>query len=295
MYKIDFHADDYAASLNNSKRILELVKSGKLDSFSILPNMGCYEECMELLKASWDSLPKKPLISVHINLIDGFWLSSDKKDIINGSWGSYFIHSFVPGLGGKEYKDKLKEEIKRQIAKVYDVVKELKDDEGKPLGLRLDSHVHTHMIPIVFDAMLKAVEELALNDKVEYVRNSKEPLMMFFMTKGVRGTFPLINAVKNIILNILSARVDKKLAKLSMHTGSLWGLMLSGKMDHDRVELLYSKMNQRAASKDSYLEILCHPGIVLESEKRKEYGLEDLEAFFSANRDVEYNMIQSRK
>lgn len=294
MYSIDFHADDYAISLNNSKRMIELMETGKLDSFSIIANMGCYNECIDLLKEKWPSLPKKPLISIHINLIDGFWLSSAENEMIRNSWGKLFLSSFLLSTGKKQLKDELSKEIKAQIKRVYDDTRTLTDSDGRPVALRLDSHVHTHMIPIVFDAMFEALEQLGLTKEVRYVRNSVEPLKPFCTKTGIKGTCPTVNAIKNIILNILGKRVYRKLKALDIPTGILWGLMMSGRMDLDRVNLLFPDISEIARAKDSYLEILCHPGIVLPEEKRPEYGPDDLDAFFSENRNVEYKMIAGR-
>ena len=61
MHRLDFHADDYGVSINNSKRIIELIRSGRADSISFIPNMGCFDECMALLKDNWDGFEKKPL------------------------------------------------------------------------------------------------------------------------------------------------------------------------------------------------------------------------------------------
>lgn len=295
MYSIDYHADDYAISINNSKRMIELMKSGKLNSFSIIANMGCYEDCMALLKEAWPTLKTKPLISIHLNLIDGFWLSSISNELIHNSWGKLFIASCMPLHGKKLLSEELTKELACQIKRVYDDTRSLTNDEGNPVELRLDSHVHTHMIPIVFDSMIEALKQLNLLTEVKYVRNSVEPLRMFLNTEGIKGTCPKINAIKNVILNILGASVRKKLIIHNIPTGMLWGLMMSGKMDHERVSILLPKMKEHAKSKDLYLEILCHPGIVLPSEKRPEYGPDDMEAFFSENRNIEYNMIANRE
>lgn len=295
MYSIDYHADDYGISLNNSKRMIELTESGKLDSFSIIANMGDYDNCMALLKSKWSTFKKKPKISVHINLIDGYRLSSHKNDeIIRGSWGKLFLHSYIPTPNRIILKKQLTAEIKAQINRVYQDTRCLTDCNGHPVTLRLDSHVHTHMIPIVFDSMISALSELELLDKVEYIRNSKEPLGMFLTTSGVRGTCPTVNAIKNILLNILSHRVDRLCTKHNISTGMMWGLMMSGRMDHERVSILLPKMKDYASKHNHYLEILCHPGIVLESEMRPEYGPDDIIAFPSPNRDIEYNMIAKR-
>lgn len=296
MYAIDYHADDYGISPNNSNRLIELTKSGKLNSFSIIANMGCYEECMAMLKDNWSSFDIKPQISVHINLIDGYRLSSKKDDeIIRGSWGKLFLHSYLPTPGKSILKKQLTAEIKAQISRVYQDTRLLTDNAGTPVTLRLDSHVHTHMIPIVFDSMIDAIKELNLLEEVDYIRNSKEPLCMFLTTSGVRGTCPSVNAIKNILLNMLSHRVSKRCSSYNINTGMMWGLMMSGKMDHERVTILLPKMKKKASKKNLFLEILCHPGIVLESEMRPEYGPDDLIAFPSENRNIEYNMIAQRE
>ena len=294
MYNIDFHADDYAISPNNSKRIIELVEAGRLNSFSVIANMGCFEECMALLREAWPRFSKKPLISVHINLIDGFVLSDNRADSIqSNSWESLFLRSFIAHPGRKRLKQTVTDEICAQIKAVNDAVSSLTDDDGRPIRLRLDSHVHTHMIPLVFDAMTDALKELKLLDKTDYIRNSTEPLKMFFSTCGIRGTFPFINVIKNIILNILSLRVAHRCHKLGIPTGMLWGLVMTGHMDKKRVDLLIEQMTEYASSKDLYLEILCHPGIVLNKEKRPEYGKDDMITFFSPDRDTEYDMIMN--
>ena len=295
MYRLDYHGDDYGISENNCIRFVELMKAGKIDSISIIPNMGHFDAAMKYLNEQWEGIDCKPLVSVHINLMDGFSLSGLKDSflvretsdgpVMNASWGRLFLRSFLPGK--KKLRLQLAEEIAAQIKRVCD-----KLPEG--VELRLDSHQHTHMIPVVFDAMLDAVDCLEYSKKLSFVRVSREPLMMFLVTKNVRGTFPLINIVKNILLNMLSGRAERILKKKGIAYGGLWGLIMTGRMDRERVDKILPKMEKYATSGDRYIEILCHPGIVLESEKRPEYGIDDLTAFFSENRNVEYNMLMSR-
>ena len=294
MYKIDFHGDDYAISVNNSKRMIELIDSGRLNSISIIANMGCFDECMDLLLDKWDSFENKPLVSVHINLIDGYQISQTDSEVIqDNSWGNLFLRSFFPFFGKKAYKKALSAEISAQIMRVHDSIKDLKDDNGLPVSLRLDSHVHTHMIPLVFDAMTAALDCADMTKKVTYIRNSCEPVRVFFETPGIKETFSYVNLIKNLILNILGKRVLKYCKSHSIETGKLWGLMLSGNMDRERIDILLPKMSKYAKENDQYLEVLCHPGIVLENEKRPEYGKDDLNCFFSKNRDAEYDMIMN--
>lgn len=283
MYMIDFHSDDYGISPNNSKRILELVKGGHLESFSIIPNMSYYAECMELLKKEWNELPKKPLISIHINLVDGNSLSGRWS---HHSWGEIFMANYSIGKKRTLIYEDIKAEISAQINRVFEDIKDLEGFNGK---LRLDSHVHTHMIPIVFDAMMAAVE----GRDVEYVRLSKEPLCMFYSTAGVRGTFPFINVIKNIILRFYSHRVSKYLITHNIEHGLIWGLIMSGYMDGERMKKLMPKMEKYAAERNAYLEIFGHVGIVLKDEAiMEEYSEDDRMFFLSDDRNVEFHGME---
>lgn len=286
MYALDIHGDDYAVSPNNSKRMIELMHSGRLDSISIIANMGCFDECMDMLNHEWDSIEHKPKISVHLNLIDGCHLSGN--GYIRGSWGKLFIKSLIPGKAREKLRVQVYEEIKAQIIRVREATPY--QDE-----LRVDSHVHTHMIPLVFEAMTDAIKDLKLEDKLTYIRLPREPFFMFFTTKGVRGTFPKVNILKNLILNYLGARAERYCQLNGLEKNMMWGLMMTGYMDEERVNILLPKMLKKARKKDAHLEVNCHPGIALREELRPEYGPDDLQVFFSSDRDTEYNMIMNVK
>lgn len=299
MSTIDFHGDDYGISRNNCIRFVELMKSGHIDSISIIPNMSYYEEGIKYLQDNWDSIDHKPLISVHLNIIDGYSLSDidnpeltrlldDGRRGMNASWGRLLLLSYMPEKKRRRIQSALSREIGAQIVRVY-------KDLPEGCGLRLDSHVHTHMIPIVFDAMMEAIADNNLEDKVEFVRVSREPLLMFLTTRGVAGTYSIINGVKNILLGMLSSRAERILRGKNISYGCLWGLIMTGRMDACRVSKVMPKMvswiSNREGRRSSYLEVLCHPGIVLDDETSQEYGEDDLHAFFSTNRDIEYQML----
>ncbi|MBP3721396.1 MAG: ChbG/HpnK family deacetylase [Clostridia bacterium] len=292
MYEIDYHADDYASSPENSRRILFLVRAGRVDSFSVLTNMGCFGECMRLLRESWDLFPRKPLLSVHLNLIDGRWLSSPEAGkIIRQSWAGILLRSLLPGRR-KKMLALFSAEIEAQITSFLTQTADLKDEAGRPLELRIDSHVHTHMIPLVFRALLAALDRMRLTGQVRFIRCSTEPFFIFFRTPGVTGTVPLINLLKNIILKVLSVPIRKQLRRMGIPTGYIFGVALTGEMDLKRVLLLRPGMSAYAQKKDVLLEVLSHPGRVLPEEVSEEYGPEDRKAFVSPMRDVEYQMLR---
>ena len=69
MPQIEIHADDYAISPHSSEDILNCLRAGKLDGVSVLTNMSCFEEYAAKLKAEYDSFPRKPRLTVHLNFM----------------------------------------------------------------------------------------------------------------------------------------------------------------------------------------------------------------------------------
>ena len=312
---IDIHADDYALSVNNSKRILELLADGKLDSISVIPNSSSFSECMDMLAERWESLGKKPLISVHLNIADGFSLSGiddpsltarcGDRTVFRTSWAKLLISSYLPGRRGA-LRDLLKKEFAAQIEAVCRALpgnsdsvdaspaagdtQKAADNPDPQSALRLDSHTHTHMIPVVFDSMMDAVKELGMQDRLEFVRVSAEPVKPFIK---VAGTISPVNLIKNLLLGALSGRARRKLRSAGVTYGLLWGVMMSGKMDAERVEKLLSRMKGIAQKRGEKLEVLFHPGKVTENEDHPEFSAGDDAFVRSENRDVEYLAVTS--
>lgn len=289
---IDFHADDYAISLTNSNHIIECIKKGKLNSISIIPNHAAYRECMELLSQEWDSFSEKPLISVHLNFIDGYSISDDtlsllhdSDNIFTTSWGRLFIASFLPGKKRLLLKQQLESEIKAQIDMVIASLPANSE-------LRIDSHMHTHMIPIVAKALLNVIDKHEY--KVSFIRIAQEPILPFLKKVSLYKTYSPINFVKNIILNILSPSFKMELQKRNIPFGLLWGLIMSGHMDKDRIEALYSDILAYSEKKNLPLEILFHPGQALPDEITQVNSKSDVNDFYlSNNRNIEKEAVLS--
>ncbi|MBP9996425.1 MAG: ChbG/HpnK family deacetylase [Lachnospiraceae bacterium] len=291
---IDYHADDYGLSVTNSRIMIDCIKNKRLDSISIIPTMDCYEECKKMLLSEWDSFDSKPLITVHIDLIDGNALSGEEHVLIkddNGynisSWGGLFIASCIPGKKRDRLKKELREEILAQMEAVY---------VGLPdeCELRLDSHMHTHMIPVVRDAMFEAVDSFSekYNVKPAFVRVAREPITPFLSKPKLYLTYSPINFVKNVILNILSPGMERRLRERGIDYGLLWGLIMSGHMDLDRCTVLLDDMTKYANKRGRSMEILYHPGRILTDEVTKAHCKEDVTDFYvSENRDVELEAV----
>lgn len=292
MSKPDIHADDYALTRNTSEDMLECMRAGRLDSISVVPNMSCFEECMELFYGEIPKLPFLPLLSVHLDFVEGRSLAGREQtpdltkpggDLMGLGWGGLFAASYLPHKRNR-IKAQLKCEIKAQLAKAQgaiDKCMKIAAESGVPCGqkgLRIDSHQHAHMIPVVWEAVLEAVREEGY--ALEYIRNSKEVLGVFLTDVSLYRTYRPVNFVKNRLLALYSHKADRFCQENGMRQMYLWGLVMSGRMDRERIEKLYGKMKRKAERDGRTLEILFHPGITLPEEVTPEIAKEAADDFY---------------
>lgn len=292
---IDIHADDYALTLNTSKDMLECMRSGKLNSISIVPNMSCFDECMEMLYSAIPSLPFLPLMSVHINLVEGICLADkDKGTHLGFQWKQLFLYSYFTS-SGSPVRRKIKSEIAAQIEKCMKAVNECLEIAAAnnikcgQKSLRIDSHQHTHHLPIVWTAITEVLAEGKYD--VEYIRNSREPLAVFLSKPELYRTYRPVNAVKNRILYLYSFKIDKYCRKNNLNRMYLWGLLMSGKMDFPRIRKLKAAMKKRAFNDGRDLEILFHPGTALENEINDELDEAAVTFYRNGNRRIEKESV----
>ena len=286
----DVHADDYALSIHASREIIQCIKDGKIDSISVMPNMSCFDQAIEMLKSNVPP-EKMPKYSVHLNLMEGHCLSmpSDVPDLVDErgyfkvSWGSLVAGSLLIGSKRKLLKEQIKKEFKCQI-------EQIKVKLYPEWSVRIDSHQHTHMIPIVFDALVEVVREEQYD--LEYIRVPEEPQWPFIKNISLWFTYSPINAVKNVVLNMFAKRNRRVIRELGLPYNLLWGLLFSGKMDEARVEKIWPDMMRYIERRGRMLEILFHPGRVLKEEIGAEYVKRGFIDFhLSENREIEKNAI----
>lgn len=281
--QLDIHADDYGVSLNGAEDILECLREGALDSISVIPNMSCFDKCVERYFQEKEKFLKEPLITVHLNIMDGRPILPkeevldlvDKDGFFKLTWGKLFLLNYSFGKKKRCAKEQLKKEFLAQTAAVQ-----------KAFGLkeiRLDSHQHPHMIPFVFDILMELCDEQ--KGKVTFVRVAKEPLLPFLLQLSLYSTYSPANLVKNLLLNFYAVGAIKKLKKRGLSYELMWGLIMSGNMDEKRIRKLLPVMEHVAKKKGKKLEILFHPGRMLESERTDEYRKEGFYKFYcSENR-----------
>lgn len=290
MTRVDIHADDYAYSLEVSKDILECIKAGCLDSFSIICNTSYFEESMDLLYKEIPSLAYLPKISIHLDLPEGIHMDES----LPASWGKLFLRSYLPGR--KKLKEILKADLREQIQKTQPVIDRCiriaKENgiECAQEGIRLDSHVHTHLIPVVWEALSEVIEEDGLN--IEFIRNPKEPILPFLKQVSLWKTYRIVNVIKNVILMLYSGKADRYMDRLGLPRMYMWGLVMSGHMDYDRIQKIYPDMLKKAQEQGRDLEILLHPGRAAREEFDDSMDAGNFNGFSaSADRHIEKDAV----
>ncbi|MCR5404255.1 MAG: ChbG/HpnK family deacetylase [Butyrivibrio sp.] len=259
---IEYHADDYGLFKTQSRHIMECYHSGALNGISIMPNSPYLRECMEEIQG----IREKLFVTVHLNFVEGKPLTgkkctrlTDKNGNFGVGFGKYLLIGFVPVLRKLYYRE-LYREIEAQLHACEKYM-----NEGK---FRIDGHVHFHMLPLVFDALMEVIKNDHL--EVSYIRFPKEELEIYRKAKGVRDIKP-INIIKVLVLNALCRRNIRKynetLRDLGLEEKLFMGVMLSGHMFYDNLKALIpiaaDIMPDRGLSD---MEILFHPGDVTESE-----------------------------
>lgn len=288
MYNIEWHADDYGMTVKQSKDILKCYYNGSLNGISIMPNSNNLNECMQLLS----NATKKIDITIHLNLVEGHCCTNNTNDvslltnkdgIFNLSFFSLLLHSFMPGRN--EYKNQITIEFSNQIANIN---KYLNVD-----SIRLDSHVHYHMIPIVFDSIIDVIKKQNLN--IEYIRIPDEPISIYIKNLFKIKNLKLINIAKVLILKLLAYRNKikyKKIFKDRIPSKIFMGVMLSGHMFLDDVRQLLPSFIKLSQKKKCPLEILFHPGGIYENDEIKNItDSDDYEFLTSINRNLEANTL----
>lgn len=264
---IIYHADDYGLSINASKNILTLIEKGALTSFSIIPNMRCFTECMDLIAPILKSKGNSLTVALHINLFEGHCCADSKNvpllvnpdGMFHREWWWLFRHSYLAGR--KALRKQLAVEIAAQIQKFLTVM-------PADYTLCLDSHQHSHMIPVVWDALKDVIHQNQY--PLQYVRISREPLMPYLRCPYLYRTYLRTNIRSSLIVRFCNIHV--RFHPILKHDGKyyVWGLLMGDAMDFMRIQKLMP-LFQKYGQTPNTLELLFRPGLLLSSEVTEEY------------------------
>ena len=292
--RVIMHADDYGACAEVSAHILDCIRVGKLYSLSILPNSPYLFESLRLLKKEGGNIH----YSIHFNIAEGPALSlkkaallTDEKGMFNISFFKVLLCSLTPKR--KALKSALKAELSAQLKVFLDALESAGIEYDR---LRIDSHQHYHMIPLVLETILETARESGR--EIEFIRIPSESLIPYLRHPKVLFSCRFINLVKNLVLSVLSVADRKMLLPFRGKTAVFTGIMMSGHMDKKRVTGLLPDFCRIAGKRGLPLEILSHPGGVDRQNTGTLMDVDNkgcLDFYTSKGRRIEKQMIMDLK
>ncbi|MBR4174410.1 MAG: ChbG/HpnK family deacetylase [Lachnospiraceae bacterium] len=290
MQNMIIHADDYGMNPEASGHILECIDRGGLSGVSVLPNSRYLFPCLKLLNSN----DQRIKLNLHFNLAEGSSLTgrsmlTDEAGMFNLSFLKILILSLTPKR--RKMKALIKAEFKAQL-RAYEFAVSKAGLSEAAFPLRLDSHQHYHMIPLVLECIMEVLKEE--KREIGFLRIPAEPLSPFIKNPRIFFSCPLINLVKNLVLNALALLQSRRLAPLKKRTALFFGIMMSGEMDKKRVKTLLPYFKKMADEKKVPIEVLAHPGGISMKNVDKLMDPDNAlcrEFYTSENRRVEKNMI----
>ena len=274
-------ADDYGLCESTTKHIQECIDAGALNKVSIFVNFDPVDP--EEIEKNKDIA-----LSLHLNLVEGRCMADPSEvDLIadeNGNLRHTFGGLFKLGLlHPKKLEEQAYKEIRAQVLSWKSIL-----PEGMPF--RIDGHQHTHMIPSIFKALVRVLEEEDIN--LKHIRIPAEPLYPFITTPSLYFTYGAVNIIKQWTLNFLWMLNKHQAKKHHIHTSYFFGILFSGKMDEDRVMKILPKYTRIAEKHGKDVEVLFHPGYSDESGNEFSGKNVAFKHFYSSdNRKTEFDSV----
>ena len=282
---IYFCADDYGISKESNSRIEKCIQNGVLNKVSVLPN-GELEDFKQRL-SKYDVK-----LSLHINLIEGKPLSPTQDINLLVDDKGNFKYSFIGLLllslspKRKQLKNQLYKEIKEQI------VFWKKNMGENPLWI--DSHQHTHMIPLVFKTLMQVIKDEGVD--VRYLRIPNEPVAPYLLTPSVYTDCGVVGLIKQWILKFFTLINKKHFKKSNINTACFMGVMFSGEVTCKKIKKVLPRYLKIAEKQGRDIEIALHPGYLETGETLMAGCRMGFKKFYlSPGRKIEYDTLNNFK
>ena len=279
---IYFCADDYGISEGANSRIENCLENGVLNKISVLPN----GKVLDFKKRLSD---KDAILSLHINLVEGRPLSNpDDVDLLVSESG-YFKYSFI-GLFFLSISNKRKEFEKQVYTEIQSQIKFWKTAMGEDTFISIDSHQHTHMIPLIFKTLMRVIEDEGLT--VQSIRIPAEPILPYVFTPSLYFEYNLIGLIKQWLLKTFALVNRRELKTSKIQSAYFMGILFSGKLNEARIRKLLPHYLKLANKYNKNIEIGFHPGYIKDEEKLLDGNRQDFSKFYySPWRNTEYNTL----
>ncbi|MBE7054625.1 MAG: ChbG/HpnK family deacetylase [Ruminococcaceae bacterium] len=278
---IYFCADDYGLNEISSGNIQQCIDKGVLNKVSVFPNF----DRVDLHKLHNNNSIR---ISLHLNLVEGKCMADAGEIDLLADKNGNLKHTFIGLLRlnllhARKLETQVYKEIKAQVLFWKNILPE-------DVPFCIDSHQHTHMIPVVFKSLLKVLEDEKIN--LEYMRIPTESILPYVKTPSLYFSHSAVNIIKQWLLNFLWLLDKKRAEKYNIPTSYFFGILFSGRMDEKRISKILPKYVKMAEKHGKDIEVLFHPGYMNKSEidfKDKNIAFKDF--YLSDNRKTEFDSV----
>ncbi len=283
-----FHADDFGITPGQANKILSLSSacnnSGRLNSVSIFINAPSFSECGALLVPFVDK--KALLVAAHLNIVEGPCCAPQEEIPLLVDERGMFKLNFIDIL--RLSKSLQNEDLLVQIAIEFtcQIERFLTQFPSLKNSLRLDSHQHVHMIPLVYRALGLALEGISC--KVDHIRVSQETTIYLKDQPQLIKKIKPVNIVKTKLLSMLWTHCKKHPIATNKPASDFCGVLFSGHME-DLNDRALAILNQQALRFGRDVEVLYHPFGVLPNET----PLDDAKADFLAFHTSEHRLNEA--
>lgn len=216
--KFILNADDFGMSAAFNRAVLEGYQGGILKSASLVANGKAFDEAVNTI------IPQCPDLGVgiHLNIIEGQSLCEDVSSLVDSEWN--FNNSYgqllLKSLNKKDssFLEQVEREFRVQIEKVM----------SKTPVSHIDSHVHVHSIPAIFDLVCRLTKEYGINQ----VRTQFEkPYIVPDIHKHLNLKYP-VNLIKVALLNFFTVFNEATVHKYGLQTNDyIIGVTYTSMMD----------------------------------------------------------------
>ena len=278
---IYYCADDYGLGESTDANIQKCIDAGALNKVSVFPNF----EKVDLSRLNESEGLR---ICLHINLVEGKCMA-DKSEVPllvdeKGAFKHTFTGLFKLNLFcGKMLEEQVYKEIRAQVLYWKGIL-------PKDTPFCIDSHQHTHVIPHIFRALLKVLQDEKINP--EYLRIPAEPILPYIKCPSLYFTYSPVNIVKQWLIKFLWLFDKGKAKQYRIPSALFMGILFSGKMDERRVRRVLPEYVKLAQKENRNIEVLFHPGYMDDNkENLKDKNVVFNDFYLSENRKTEFDSV----
>ena len=236
MKKFILNADDLAKSEFHNNAVLEGFKKGLLKSTSIMSNMPSFKDAIYRVVQPNPELG----VGIHLNLIEGKALNQNLKTLCdnNGNFKNGYF-SLLLKSNNKKFLKEAEIEFRSQIELAQKYIQ----------LTHIDSHVHIHSIPKIFELTAKLAKEY----NIKQIRTQAEIPYFIFREKNYKNY--LINLAKVALLNYFTLKNKPIIKKYELTTNDyIIGVGYTGMMSSSAI-----LEGLRKIKGEQTVEALIHP------------------------------------